>query len=188
MRERLLGSTGADLSRVYVCEDGGSIVGAAASAVFHWDDLTGREADVIETEGGWRAGDVARAAGVSVADLVAAWQFVQRLSAGVGLSVGAPVPSVCPVCAGDDVVGDGLEFGDGDTVSQWIDCTDCGSSWEDIYALVARGNVRTGSRVDIATARQSVPVVGPADHLDMAYEDRTDLGDEGRIYSGGWES
>jgi len=180
MRERLLGA-GADISSVYFCDDGGTVCHVLGGSVFHWEDLTGRDADTIEHDGGQRAGDVARAAGVSVADLLAAWQLVQRLQADLGRPLGDVVQAVCPVCGGDDVYGDGPEMYDG-VVSECVSCSDCGSMWDDVYALVARENVTRGDRVDIATARQSAPVVstpgGVADWLDMAYEDRNGCGVE----------
>jgi len=142
MRERLE-RCGDNLSRVYVCEDGGTIVGAAASAVFHWDDLSGRDADVIETEGGWRAGAVAREAGVSFADLLAAWQLVREFEQVAGVPVGR-VSLCCPVCGGDDVDSDGSEIGEPCTVTQWNMCHGCATTWEDVYVLAARVNVRPG--------------------------------------------
>ncbi len=45
-----------------------------------------------------------------------------------------------------------------DTAWQSVDCDDCGSSWDDVYTLTGRENVRRGGRVEIATARQSVGV------------------------------
>jgi hypothetical protein len=180
MRERLLGA-GADISSVYFCDDGGTVCHVLGGSVFHWEDLTGRDADVIDNDGGWRAGDVARAAGVSVSDLLDAWRLVQRLQADLGRTLGDVVQAVCPVCGGDDVTADDWEF-DGPQSWQSVSCDDCGSYWSDVFALVARENVVRGNRVDVATARQSAPVVstpgGVADWLDMAYEDKNGCGVE----------
>jgi len=77
-REQLL-AAGADMSAVYVCDDGGTVVHALGASVFHWEDLSGRDADVIENDGGWEAADVARGAGVSVSDLLAAWRWRETL-------------------------------------------------------------------------------------------------------------
>lgn len=180
MRERLLGSSGADLSRVYVIEDGGTLVSAVGSVVFHWDDLTDREADLIEMDGVSLAGAVARSAGVAVADLLAAWQLVQRLQADLRVTLGDVVQAVCPVCGGDDVTADDWEF-DGPQSWQSISCDDCGSHWSDVFALVARDNVTRGSRVDVATARPETPADvrrALTDWVDAAYEDRNGCGVE----------
>lgn len=93
----------------------------------------------------------------------------------VGGSPGDGVNNVvCPVCGSVDVSGGFVEVLD-DTAWQSVDCDDCGSSWDDVYTLTGRENVRRGDRVEIATARQSV---GVSDWLDMAYEDRNGCGVE----------
>lgn len=175
MRERLLGSSGADLSRVYVIEDGGTLVSAVGSAVFHWDDLTG-----LEQRAGGRELIVVENDGVAVADLLAAWQLVQRLQADLRVTLGDVVQAVCPVCGGDDVTADDWEF-DGPQSWQSISCDDCGSHWSDVFALVARDNVTRGSRVDVATARPETPADvrrALTDWVDAAYEDRNGCGVE----------
>lgn len=83
----------------------------------------------------------------------------------------------CPVCGSVEVTGGFVEVLD-DTAWQSVSCDDCGSSWDDVYVLTRRENVRRGDRVEIATARQSV---GVADWLDMAYEDRTACDDMGGV-------
>jgi hypothetical protein len=175
MRERLLGSSGADLSRVYFMHECGSLHDVESAAVFHWDDLDGVSAEMVVREGSSR-GAVDRVA-VSFADLLTAWQLVQRLQADLGRTLGDVVQAVCPVCGSDDVSADDWEF-DGSQSWQSVSCHDCGSYWSDVFALVARENVVRGNRVDVATARRSAPVVGPADHLDMAYEDANGCGVE----------
>ena len=181
MRERLLGSSGDDLSRVYFMHECGSLHDVHFGSVFHWDDLTSDQADDVDRDQAGRSRAHAPAVAVSFADLLAAWQLVQRLQADLGRPLGDVVQSVCPVCGGNDVYGDGPEMYDG-VVSECVTCSDCGSMWDDVYALVARENVTRGDRVDIATARQSAPVVstpgGVADWLDMAYEDRNGCGVE----------
>lgn len=181
MGERLLGARGADLSRVYVMEDGGTLVSAVGSSVFHWDDLTGREADVIETEGGSRAGAVARGAGVSVADLLAAWQYVERLRASVGDGFKLfDESTTCPVCGGVDV--SGYEFDlEGTQAWQEVSCDDCGSRWNDVYVMAGRAEIVPGSRVALAVLRNRDAAAdrrGLTDHLDAAYEDRNGCGVE----------
>ena len=83
----------------------------------------------------------------------------------------------CPVCGSTEVTGGFVEVLD-NAAWQSVDCDDCGSSWEDVYTLTGRENVRRGDRVEIATARQSV---GVSDWLDMAYEDRTACDDMGGV-------
>ena len=102
----------------------------------------------------------------------------ERLS-GAG---GAAVPLVCPVCGSTEVQGDGPER-PGDVVYEDMLCEDCGSSWVDIYELVERESVNRGTRADIAAARMSRRS-GIFVDVDMAYEDRTDLG----FVSDGWQS
>jgi hypothetical protein len=92
-----------------------------------------------------------------------------------------PISGGCPVCSSVEVTS--LEWEEFDeTAWQSMTCDDCGSSWHDVYFAAGRDNVRRGSRVDIATARQSAPVVstpgGVADWLDMAYEDANGCGVE----------
>lgn len=171
MCERLLGA-GADISSVYFCDDGGTVCHVLGGSVFHWEDLTGRDADVIENDGGWRAADVARAAGVSLSDLLAAWRLVQHF----GGLIGEPVQRVamcCPSCGGDDIAEDGSEDCEPGTVERWCMCHTCDATWTDTYVI--------GSRT-VLTSGKSAPVVstpgGVADWLDMAYEDRNGCGVE----------
>lgn len=89
----------------------------------------------------------------------------------------------CPVCGSYEVTGDAWDMETDvrrGVVSAWqsVACDDCGSSWDDVYTLTGRENVRRGDRVEIATARQSV---GVSDWLDMAYEDRTACDDMGGV-------
>jgi hypothetical protein len=167
MGERLLG-VGADLSRVYVCDDDGTaLMGADWASVFHRDDLPGRS--------GFIAAGVARAAGVPVADLLAAWQFVQRLRASVGDGFAMmPDAVTCPVCGSVEV--SGWEFDAADNQAwQEVSCDDCGSRWNDVYAMVGRAEVVRGDRAP----RVAVPSEpGLADHLDAAYEDANGCGVE----------
>jgi len=174
MRERLL-AVGADLSRVYVCDDGGTVVSADWAAVFHWDDLTGCEADAVENGGGDTAAEVARGAGVSVADLLAAWQWVERLRASVGDGFAMMSDAVtCPVCGSVEV--SGWEFDAADNQAwQEVSCDDCGSRWVDVYAMVGRGEIVCGGRVSRVAV---LPEPGPADWIDAAYEDRNGCGVE----------
>ena len=179
MRERLLGSSGVDWSRVYVCAGVGRVALAAGAFVFHWDDLVPFSSHAIE-QGGDRAREAAGLSGVSVAELVRCWSLVQRLQADLGRPLGDVVESVCPVCGGDDVTADDWEF-DGPQSWQSVSCDDCGSHWSDVFALVARENVVRGSRVEIATARPETPADvrrALSDWVDMAYEDRNGCGVE----------
>jgi len=181
MRERLLGASGADLSRVYLMHECGSLHDVYFGSVFHWDDLTSDQADDVDRDQAGRSRAHAPAVAVPFADLLAAWQLVQRLQADLGRTLGDVVQAVCPVCGSDDVTADDWEF-DGSQAWPSVTCDDCGSYWWDVFALVARENVVQGSRVDVATARRSAPVVstpgGVADWLDMAYEDRNGCGVE----------
>lgn len=180
MRERLLGSSGVDWSRVYVCDGDGRVALAAGAFVFHWDDLVPFSSHAIE-QGGNRAREAAGLSGVSVDELVRCWSLVQRLQARAGVPVAAVPTFVCPVCGGTDVQGDGLEMDDHEQVSERVVCADCGSMWDDVYALVARENVVRGSRVEIATARPETPADvrrALSDWVDMAYEDRNGCGVE----------
>jgi len=171
MRERLLGSSGVDWSRVYVCDEGGRLSAASGSVVFYWDDLVPFSSHVVES-GGARAREAAGLSGVSVDELVRCWRLVHHF----GELIGEPVQRVamsCPSCGGDDVADDGSEDCEPGSVERWHMCHDCGTTWTDTYVIAARTVLTSGKPVAV-----SVPVVGPADHLDMAYEDRNGCGVE----------
>lgn len=51
----------------------------------------------------------------------------------------------CPVCGSAEVTGGFVEVLD-DTAWQSVDCGGCGSSWDDVYSLTRRENVRRGVR------------------------------------------
>ncbi len=183
MGDRLLGARGADLSRVCVIDDGeiGTVLRASRAVVFHWDELTGREADIIETEGGWEAADAAERSGVLLVDLLAAWQYVERLRASMGDGFQLfDESATCPVCGGVDV--SGYEFDSEDRQAwQEVSCDDCGSRWNDVYVMAGRAEIRPGSRVALAVLRNRDAAAdrrGLTDHLDAAYEDRNGCGVE----------
>lgn len=174
MRERLL-AVGADLSRVYVCSASGYLAsGVSSASVFHWHDLDERGRELVDG-GGVLAGAVAARAGVSVADLLAAWQWVERLRASMGDGFQLfDESATCPVCGGVDV--SGWEFEAEDTQAwQEVSCDDCGSRWNDVYVMAGRAEIVRGDRAP----RVAVPSEpGPADHLDAAYEDANGCGVE----------
>jgi hypothetical protein len=191
MRERLLVTGGADLSRVYFCDDGGTVHDVLPSSVFHWDDLSA--ADVADiARGGDDAMVRAAVVGVSVAELLAAWQLVREFEQLAGVPVGR-VPLCCPVCGGDDVDSDGSEIAEPGTVTQWNMCHECATTWEDVYVLAARAYVRPGdddgddpicrecqypASDHLGGACVVPPTVGAADWIDAAYEDANGCGVE----------
>ena len=85
MRERLLGASGADLSRVYFMHECGSLHDVWFGSVFHWDDLTSDQADDVDRDQAGRSRAHAPAVAVPFADLLAAWQLVQRLQENASL-------------------------------------------------------------------------------------------------------
>jgi hypothetical protein len=180
MRERLLGVSGTDLSRVYFCDESGVIHSVLPSWVFHWDDLDSAGIDGVDRGGDAAVRRVARA-GVSVADLLAAWQYVERLRASMGDGFQLfDESATCPVCGGVEV--SGYEFDSEDRQAwQEVSCDDCGSRWNDVYVMAGRAEIRPGSRVALAVLRNRDAAAdrrGLTDHLDAAYEDRNGCGVE----------
>ena len=174
MRERLLGVTGAEMPRVYVCDHGGTVSAVLGASVFHWDDLSAGDVATVELDGGRRAADVCAAVGVPLVDLVRAWQIVTDL----GHLLGEPVQVValsCPSCGGDDIADDGSEDCEPGTVERWHMCHTCDATWTDTYVIGSRTVLTSGGPM---VAVDSWPEPGPADHLDMAYEDLNGCGVE----------
>ena len=133
---------------VFVNLDTGTTDGLAESAyAIDLDRLDDGQREVLEdadTVGhyGPEAEAVVTTVGVSLLPLVA--------------GLGAAVDSVsCPVCGSAEVTGGFVEVLD-NAAWQSVDCDDCGSSWEDVYTLSGRENVRRGDRVEIALTRRAV--------------------------------